>query len=345
MTTEPEYTIDDFRPEDAEGVVALYRAVYGENYPIRSVYDAREIIRQEESHETYRMVARSPAGEIVGHVAVYHSVPPAPNQELYEAGQLMVRPDYRQTAVAFELIHACISELPQKYNIGLWGEAVCNHLFTQQMMARERFVETGLEMDLMPESSYSLPTSQAAGGRVSVIFAFRVCSPHPRTLYLPSIYAESLTFIYEEVKDEYTIALSDAGLPPGTRTKGTMELFKEAGVARITISAVGSDLSDWIGGHGREAAESGIIVTQVFMPLTVPWTGAAVDILRKHGYFIGGALLRWFGGDGLLMQKHAGTPNFDGAHMYTKRAKRIKELVLEDWKAVTEDRRKTEDLQ
>lgn len=174
MTTEPEYTIDDFRPEDAEGVVALYRAVYGENYPIRSVYDAREIIRQEESHETYRMVARSPAGEIVGHVAVYHSVPPAPNQELYEAGQLMVRPDYRQTAVAFELIHACISELPQKHNIGLWGEAVCNHLFTQQMMARERFVETGLEMDLMPESSYSLPTSQAAGGRVSVIFAFRV---------------------------------------------------------------------------------------------------------------------------------------------------------------------------
>jgi len=85
----------------------------------------------------------------------------------------------------------------------------------------------------------------------------------------------------------------------------------------------------------NEAEKRGIIVTQVFMPLTVPWTGAAVDILRKRGYFIGGALLGWFGDDGFLMQKHTGTPNFEGAHMYTKRAKKIKEFVYEDWKTVT----------
>jgi len=344
MTDELSYTIDDFRPGDAEGVVALYRAVYGENYPVRSVYDTKEIIRQEENHETYRMVARSPAGEVIGHVAVYHSVPPVPNHELYEAGQLMIRPDYRQTAVAFELMHACASEIPQKHNLGLWGEAVCNHLFTQQMVAREGFVETGLEMDLMPESSYNLPTSQTAGGRVSAILVFRLYSPHPQTLFLPSVYADFLKFIYEGVEDTYTIAISTAGLPSGTKTKGTMEVFNEAGVARITVNIIGSDFAGWIGKYEKKAAKSNVIVTQVFMPLTVPWTGAAAGILRKRGYFIGGALLRWFGDDGLLMQKHAGTPNFDGAHMYTKRAKRIRELVLDDWKAVTDLRRETGNL-
>jgi len=60
MTSELTYKVDFFKPRDAAGVVDLYRTVYGENYPVQSVYDTREIIRQEKCHETYRMVARSP---------------------------------------------------------------------------------------------------------------------------------------------------------------------------------------------------------------------------------------------------------------------------------------------
>ena len=287
MTSELTYKVDFFKPRDAAGVVDLYRTVYGENYPVQSVYDTREIIRQEKCHETYRMVARSPDGEIVGHIAVFHSVPPIPNQGLFECGQLMVRPDYRKTPLGFELFHACASEVPEKFHLELWGEAVCNHLFTQQMAVRERFIETALEMDLMPESAYNLPSSQSAGGRVSVLPLFQITTRRPQTLYLPAAYAEFLRSIYEGLEAGSTLAVSGADLPPGTETKGSMELFKEAGVARITVTSTGSNFSKWIEERMNEAEKRGIIVTQVFMPLTVPWTGAAVDILRKRGYFIG----------------------------------------------------------
>ena len=39
------FTVDAFQPEDAEGLVRLFKAVYGDGYPIRLFYDA-EAIRQ-----------------------------------------------------------------------------------------------------------------------------------------------------------------------------------------------------------------------------------------------------------------------------------------------------------
>ena len=39
-----EFYIDTFRPEDAQGIVRLFRAVYGEHYPIQLFYDPQTII-------------------------------------------------------------------------------------------------------------------------------------------------------------------------------------------------------------------------------------------------------------------------------------------------------------
>ena len=45
--TQPEqepFQVDEFRPEDTEGLVSLFRDVYGEGYPIRLFYDPEAII-------------------------------------------------------------------------------------------------------------------------------------------------------------------------------------------------------------------------------------------------------------------------------------------------------------
>lgn len=82
------WKLDLFQPADAPGIVTLYREVYGDNYPVKAVYEPQEIIRQEELGECWRAVARTGGGEVVGHVAFYRSSPP--NPRLYEHGQLMV---------------------------------------------------------------------------------------------------------------------------------------------------------------------------------------------------------------------------------------------------------------
>ena len=61
------YIFDLFRPEDAEGVVHLFKTVYGEEYPIKTFIDPKLLIEENAAGRTISSVARTPKGEIVGH--------------------------------------------------------------------------------------------------------------------------------------------------------------------------------------------------------------------------------------------------------------------------------------
>ena len=163
MTQEWELAL--FQPRDAAGVVALYREVYGESYPVAEVYDPKALVRQEEEDVTWRAVARNHAGAVIGHIAFYRSTPP--NPKLYECGQLMVCHEWRQTSVGFALMEYALAEIPRQRGLEqIWGEAVCNHLFTQMMMTKRGYHETGLEVALMPGDA-------AKGGeRTSTVLIF-----------------------------------------------------------------------------------------------------------------------------------------------------------------------------
>ena len=81
--------------------------------------------------------------------------------------------------------------------------------------------------------------------------------------------------------------------------------------------------------------EKGILVIQVWLNLACPWVGQAVETLRDRGYFLGGALPRWFDNDGLLMQKILKRPDWDGICLYTDRASEILRFVRADWERST----------
>ncbi len=330
------WNIDFFSPRDAMGVVELYRAIYGDHYPRREVYNPEELIRQSNTGETYRMVARSHEGEVVGHIAFYQSSPP--NKQLYEYGQMMVRHDYRQTLLATNLMSESLEKIPPRYGLEeVWGEAVCNHLFTQQATMRQGFYETGIEMDLMPAESYSQANSQVANGRVSTLLVFRSFKTRPQTIYLPLVYEEMLQEIYAIANCGHTLCIADKALLTEVETVGELQMFVNAKVARMTFHETGGDFSVYLATLEKQAIVAGIEVMQVFIKLTRPWAGEVIDVLRRRGYFFGGALPRWFEDDGFFMQKTVEAPNFDGANLYTKRAKRIKEFIKNDWQAVTKN--------
>lgn len=334
MAEESSWKIDFFNPADAPGVVELYRAIYGDKYPRREVYDPAELVRQSNTGDTYRMVARTNTGEVVGQIALYRSSPP--NKELYEQGQMMVRHDYRKTWMATKLMNESLEKIPQRHGLeAVWGEAVCNHLFTQQSAVRQKFYETGLEMDLMPAESYGQADSQPTTGRVSTLTYFRNFKNKPQTIYLPSAYEEMLKEIYAAADCGHSFVTAKAVLPTEIVTVGELQMFTDAGVARITFDEAGGDFAVYLADLEEQTAAAGIVVTQVFIRLTRPWTGAVVDVLRKRGYFFGGALPRWFDDDGFFMQKIVGLPNFDGANVYSKRAKKLKEFIKNDWQVVT----------
>ena len=329
-----ELTIRLFEPEDAAAVVDLYRAVYGEEYPYKGVYDAAQIVCQHENGDTYRMVACTPAGEVVGHVALYRSSPP--NRNLYEVGQLMIRSDHRRSTAAFTLLPQALAEIPSRYGLeALWGEAVCNHLFTQQMTVREKFCETGIEVGLMPAAAGATAMQQKpTGERGSVVAAFRLCQDRPQTIFVPAVYEEQLRFLYDGTGCDHTWRLVDDTLPAAVTTDGSVQTFPGAGVARFAFPSIGGDFEQRLVCMECEASAAGAVVTQAFLRLTDPGSGFAVAILRRRGYFLGGLMLRWFGDDALLLQKVRLPIDFGAIQLYSKRARRIRDLICQDYGAV-----------
>jgi hypothetical protein len=329
------YTVELLRPENAPGLVDLVRDVYGEHYPIRLFYDPDAINQANREGRYYSIVARTPEDRIVGASHLYRS---SPFEGLYEAGVGLVSKDYRNTGINKRLLaflyDSFVGTMPHIEEV--YGEAVCNHPFMQKAALSFKHVETAIQLALMPASAYS--KEKSASGRVATLTAFRCYKPAPHTIFLPRMYEEDIRWIYSRLDDSRDIQLSGETLPEGAVTRADMEIFEFAGVARIAVSASGTDLRTRIDELETRAREKKSTVFQIWINLTEPWSGDTVTALRRMGYFFGGPLPRWFGGDGLLMQKLECPADIDSIVLVTDEARRILSIIEKDMKQVVAQR-------
>jgi GNAT superfamily N-acetyltransferase len=328
-----EWTLSLFRTDDAPGVVDLHRAIYGNDHYLKAVYDTEQLVALQENGDVYRAVALDGSGKVVGHTAYARSCPP--NKGLYEACGLLVNPEWRGTSLATELTLFAIEQIPLRYNITeIWGEAVCNHNFSQRIYTQSGHAETGMEFDLLAGDSVSRAMQSTFCGRISVVTIFKSPVMRPQTIYLPSVYEKQIPFLYSGFQHGHSFSAANGSLPTDIATAGKLDLFAPVAVARITFFELGADFDARLEEYDSQAINGGAKVFQVFLPLTSPSVGAAVAALRHRGYFLGAVLPRWFGDDGLLMQKLIDAPDFSQTRIFTDRAKEIQALLLADMQTV-----------
>jgi len=323
-----EFYIDAFRPEDAKGIVRLFRAVYGEHYPIQLFYDPKAIVEVNDAGKYYSIVARTVSGNIIGVEHLYRS---APYPSVYEFGAGLVLKEYRNAGILTRLIEFIFENfVPQMHNIEeTFGELVCNNVFTQKSTIHFRHVITALEIALMPAASYT--QEKSATGRVAALDAFRCFKPKPHRIYIPAAYDQDLRTIYSRLDDSREIVPSEDMAPAGLVSRIGMENFDFAQVARLAVHEIGNDFSDAYSNVEKQAVAGKAVVLQAWLNLASPYIGSAVHTLRERGYFFGGALPRWFDSDGFLMQKLLCPPDFDGIVLESAEAKQLLEIIKLDW--------------
>lgn len=323
-----EWSISRFTPGDAPGVVSLFRSVYGEGYPVRTYMEEKLLIQENGAGRTISSVARTTNGAVVGHNALFNS---APFPGTFESGAGLVHPDYRGGKGIFTQLVAhglkMAGEMPHVQAI--FGEPVCNHPFSQKMCMKMGWVSRALEVDLMPAAAYEKEGS--AAGRVAAFLDFTTVRTKPHILYLPAMYREDFRLFYKNLDDEREFRIAKAPIPTGSRTDLRPQVFTFAGVARVALHAVGTDFPICLDTLERNLRQEGILVTQLWLKHDCPWIGAATEILRDRGYFIGGALPRWFDTDGFLMQKIDKRPDWEGICTATEYGAEILERVRTDW--------------
>ena len=321
------FDIDIFHPSDATGVAELFRTVYGEGYPVKLVYNPSELTAAFNAKENIPVVARTAAGKIIGYCGIYRS---APNRNIYEAGQGLVNPEYRGSGVNTEILVYVIEKLAVELGIdALFGEAVCNHVYMQKTCCNVGYIETGIEVDLMPAEAYA--KEKSASGRVAAMPVFRIYKPEEQTVYLPAVYKDHLHYLYEGLDAPRVFAISGENRKPEGKTAQTTQIFDFAQVARIAFSHIGADFEGALDDLEKNLLGHGIAVIQLWLKLDTPWISNITKLLRKGGYFFGGLLPGWFGADAILMQKIVEKPNWEGITLYSNRAKKILEMVRKDW--------------
>lgn len=332
MQTESEWVIDMFRPEDSEEVVSLYREIYGEHFPFKAVYQADWHIEQARNGDSYRIVARMPGGRLAGTGALFRSVPT--NPELYEGGGLLVREEYRTQNLSLPMIEFMNGTLPEKYHLKqTWGEAVCNHLVSQQIAIKSGSIACALEVDMMPEEAYSnlSERGQNTNSRVSSLVVFQAYCPDQQVVYLPLAYQDVLKELYIPFDFERTFLRKGNGKGVELNTQAIINTMPDAGMSRIIVTHIGVDFAAWLESTDKELIENAITVVQVIVPLNTPVVDLAVESLHKAGYWLGGLLPRWYGHDGLMMQKTQHIPDFSKIKVYSKPGKAVFQMVKEDY--------------
>ncbi|WP_158408561.1 GNAT family N-acetyltransferase [Desulfosporosinus fructosivorans] len=326
------WVIDLFKSEDAEGVVGLYQAIYGEYFPLPDIYSADWHVEQAQTNDSYRVVARLSDGSLIGTVALFRSVPT--NPELYEGGGLMVLEDYRTQNVAVQLMHYMYNSLPKKHCVGqIWGEAVCNHLVSQMLAIKSGQVACALEVDMMPEDAYKKLSErgQNINSRVSALVLFQAFNPDSRVVYLPLAYEDTLKKLYAPFDFGHKFLKPGSNIEDGSNTSANISIMSGAGITRITVSQIGIDFPSWLDRTQNELRDCGSKVYQIIIPLNKPLADQATESLRKEGYWLGGLLPRWFGHDGFLMQKTLHEPDFSKIMVYSKHGKEVLAMVQADY--------------
>ena len=317
-----------FRGEDAEGVARLFMSVYGREYPIRAYVEPKRLTEENRSLRIISSVAVTPHGEVVGHNAIFRS---APHPGIYESGAGLVHMKYRGGKGIFtEMVAHGVRDLAPRFGLaGVHGESVCNHVFTQKMLRHLGSRVHAVEVDLMPAAAYR--REESADGRVAALHEHITLQPKPHRVFIPPAYREEFDYIYQGLEDEREVMPAGLGLLPGTASRIEESYFDFARVARLIVREAGADFPVSIEKTEASLALRGAYVIQVWLPLQWPWVGEAVGVLRSRGYFLGGLLPRWFDTDGMMMQKIAGRPDWEGIRIEFDRARRLLEMVREDW--------------
>jgi len=305
----------------------VFRSIYDDDFPVKDVYHPETLWREAREGRVAATLAFDGEGRPAGYISLFRS---APNPRLWEGGNLIVNPAYKHTCLSSVLFgHYLKPEIHEPLHAdGFFGEAVCHHYFTQVGCAKSGMVDCAIELDLLDGSSFK--DNKAGSGRVSCVLNFLEFTRPDAPVHLPERYAEIVQRLSSPLAPRSFLPANSA-LPQEGVTVREERYHEAARTWKVYVREIGSHWRVAVEELLREADSRKVVSLQVTLNTAIPHLGAAVEVLRGRGFFLGGLAPRWFGADGLLMQKVLDRePDFDGIKLYSRTAKDLLAFIRMD---------------
>ncbi len=328
------YRIVAVEKENAHLVGTVFRALYGEEFPVRDVYQPAVLWQEILAGRLTAALAIDAASRPAGYISFFKSTP---NPCLWEAGNMLVVPEHARAGVAGLLADYYFDPTMCRLtdSDGIFSEAVCCHYFTQVGAIKAGLVDCALELDQLDGASFKDGKSNKAGlARVSCVLNFMELSDPATPEYLPARYGEWLRRLAAPLRPR-AFLVSTASLPSEDDTVRVEKYYDFAKTWKVAVRSIGGDWKAVVANLLTEADRRQIVSLQVMLNTACPAIGEATEMLRRNGFFFGGLAPRWFGTDGVLLQKLVGDePDYEETKLYSQTAKELMAFIRQDREAV-----------
>jgi len=328
----PPYSITPVTAENAVKVATVFLALYGDNFPVSYVYHPDQVLGEINAGRLSALLALAPDGEPIGYASVFKS---SPNPALWEGGNLLVMPKHSRGNLAWDLFQYYLQpeRMPGPPGDGMFVEAVCHHYFTQLGCAKTGFVDCALALDQMNGADFVERAPET--DRVACLLQFHEQSEPSGICYLPEQYFDVLSMLLSQLQPRNT-RKGKASLPLRGETVRSDSWFASAGMWRVSVKSAGADWGTFLGELLDQAKQRSVTSLQVVLSTALPHMTVLVEDMRQQGFFLGGVFPRWFGNDGVMMQKVLDKkPDYDGIKLYGDVAKSLLEFIRSDHETVS----------
>jgi hypothetical protein len=282
MSMDPsDYRVRRLLPEDAQAIPALTEKVNGPGYVHPEVYHPEVLLRMNQSGERVSIVALHDDAGVVGHYALER-----PDLGRFaESGEAMVLPEHQHHHLLDRMRVLLEQEANRIELVGIYGNAVTHHVFSQRMEELFKAVPTGFSLGSSPASAHRLDNFPQ---RVSLVTYFKYMRhPGAMKIHLPerhqAIAARIFAALGRDVKFE--------PLPDHVSDTVTIESSYDPDEqqASIIIRRGGSqgagELRETV---ARMLTQPGVEVLFAEVPLSEPGAIEFCDALEDAGFFFCG---------------------------------------------------------
>ncbi len=290
-------------PGDIHQLVRLVYKCYGYTYANEFMYYPEQIEARLRSGVMLSAAAYNSRKEIIGHVGFIFSRPGA---RVAESGEAVVDPRYRGRGI-FQTMKNYLMDRVAPMNVaGIYGEAVTVHPYSQKGSIELGGRETGFLLGYSPGSvSFHNISETERPRRQSVAMMFTPVSNSGReTVYVPGVYRELISGIYERIGFERELSVEDEGAGIKGRQNGrtTVSIRHDHNQALIQVDRVGRMTLKEIQFQLKHLTLERFDCIYVDLPIKQRGAGSVASAVRRLGFFFGCMIPEYGDGDILRLQ-------------------------------------------
>ena len=291
---------------DLGGVHELVRLVfkcYGYTYANDFMYFPEQIESLIKSGLMLSSGAYNSRNELIGHVGFIFS---APGAKVAESGEAVVDPRYRGRGL-FQMMKNYLKDFVTQENVvGIYGEAVTVHPFSQKGSIELGGRETGFLLGYSPGTvKFESISEDERPRRQSVAMMFTpLLASGPETIYVPEAYEKIMAEIYDRLEYKRKIIAENGSTGVKGRHPGaaSVSIRHDHNQARIIIERIGRKTIDEIRFHLKHLTLERFDCIYVDLPVKQKGAGYVGSVLRETGFFFGCVIPEYGDGDVLRLQ-------------------------------------------